>query len=146
MGGARQGWYPRSLLWAGCHQLENFAQTVIPAVVSPPPPSGKDKAYMLCTARRESGDHSHWHVLLSLALAWAQSLEETNPKHLVVSSGLPNDPGEGWATEKKTHSNKPRPFCKPLLRHRTSHRKWRCHRGGAGGVTFHSFLALISGR
>lgn len=57
---------------------------------------------MLCTARRERGDHSHWHVLLSLALAWAQSLEETNPKHLVVSSGLPNDLGEGWATEKKT--------------------------------------------
>lgn len=110
MGGARQGWYPRSLLWAGCHQLENFAQIVIPAVVSPPPPSGKYKAYMLCTARRERGDHSHWHVLLSLALAWAQPLEETNPKHLVASSGLPNDPGEGWATEKKTHSNKPRPI------------------------------------
>lgn len=37
---------------------------------------------MLCTARRETGDHSHWHVLPSLALGWAQSLGEPDSKAL----------------------------------------------------------------
>lgn len=40
-------------------------------------------------------------MLLSLALAWAQSLEETNPKHLVASSGYQMTWGKGGPQRRK---------------------------------------------
>lgn len=96
-------------------------------------PSAEYKAHILCPVKRERGNHSHWHVRPSLALARAQPRGEANSKHLVASSGLPDGLGEGWATEEKTHSNKPRQFGRTLLRHRTSYRRWRCHRKWAWG-------------